>query len=98
MTESVRLSYTETQVQHMNCALVQTKRKTEIFGRRVLSDLQLEERVDFSYPSIHKINFFDFYPGQSVQDAVPNNPFPGSVITEEGPYQETQYSKRCAPN
>ena len=50
------------------------------------SDLQLEERVDFSYPSIHKINFFDFYPGQSVQDAVPNNPFPGSVITEEGPY------------
>ena len=49
------------------------------------SELRLEERVDFSYPSINKINFFDFY-GESVTTAVPNNPFPGSVITQEGPY------------
>ena len=81
------LSYTETQVQTHELRFSSDQTKDLRFSAGAFfSDLQLEERVDFSYPSIHKINFFDFYPGQSVQDAVPNNPFPGSVITEEGPY------------
>jgi len=81
------LSYSETQVQTHEIRISTDQSKDLRFtAGAFFSDLQLEERVDFSYPSVNKINFFDFYPGQSIQEAVPNNPFPGSVITEEGPY------------
>ena len=82
------LATLETQVQTHEIRISTDQSKDlRLTAGAFFSDLQLEERVDFSYPSIHKINFFDFYPGQSVQDAVPNNfPFEGSVITQEGPY------------
>ena len=81
------LSYSETEVQTHEVRFSTDQSKDLRFTAGAFySDLQLEERVDFSYPSIHQINFFDFYPGQSVQDAVPNYPLPGSVITQEGPY------------
>ena len=79
------LSYSETQVQTHEIRISTDQSKDLRFtAGAFFSDLQLEERVDFSYPSVNKINFFDFYPGQSIQEAVPNNPFPGSVITEPG--------------
>lgn len=83
------LSYSETKVQthELRFSTDQSKRLRLTAGA-FYSDLELEERVDFSYPSVNKIDFFGFYPGQSIQEAVPNNPFPGSVITEEGPYPE----------
>jgi outer membrane receptor protein involved in Fe transport len=81
------LSYSETEVQTHEVRFSTDQSKDLRFTAGAFySDLQLEERVDFSYPSIHQINFFDFYPGQSVQDAIPNYPLPGSVITQEGPY------------
>lgn len=80
------LSYSETEVQTHELRFSTDQSKDYRLTAGVFfSDLQLEERVDFSYPSINKINFFDFY-DESVTTAVPNNPFPGSVITEEGPY------------
>lgn len=80
------LSYSETEVttHELRFSTDQTN-DWRLTAGAFYSDLQLEERVDFSYPSINKINFFDFY-GESVTTAVPNNPFPGSVITQEGPY------------
>lgn len=80
------LSYSETEVQTHELRFSTDQSKDfRVTAGAFFSDLQLEERVDFSYPSVNKINFFDFY-NQSVTTAVPNNPFPGSVITEEGPY------------
>lgn len=80
------LSYSETEVTtHELRFSTDQSNDWRLTAGAFYSDLQLEERVDFSYPSINKINFFDFY-GESVTTAVPNNPFPGSVITQEGPY------------
>ena len=80
------LSYSETEVTTHELRFSTDQSKDwRLTAGAFYSDLQLEERVDFSYPSINKINFFDFY-GESVTTAVPNNPFPGSVITQEGPY------------
>jgi len=80
------LSYSETEVQTHEIRFSTDQSKAwRLTAGAFFSDLQLEERVDFSYPSINKINFFDFY-NESVTTAVPNYPFPGSVITEEGPY------------
>jgi len=80
------LSYSETEVTtHELRFSTDQSADMRLTAGAFYSDLQLDERVDFSYPSVNKINFFDFYDG-SVTDAVPNFPFPGSVITEEGPY------------
>ncbi len=80
------LSYSETEVQTHELRFSTDQSKSlRVTAGAFFSDLQLEERVDFSYPSINQINFFDFY-DESVTTAVPNLPFPGSVITEEGPY------------
>ena len=81
------LSYSETKVQTHEIRISTDQSKDlRLTAGAFYSDLELEERVDFSYPSVNKIDFYGFYPGQSIQDAIPNNPFPGSVITEEGPY------------
>ena len=57
------LSYSETQVQTHEIRISTDQSKDlRLTAGAFFSDLQLEERVDFSYPSIHKINFFDFYP------------------------------------
>ena len=81
------LSYSETEVQtHEVRFSTDQASDIRLTAGAFYSDLQLEERVDFSYPSVNQINFFDFYPGQSITEAVPNFPHEGSVITEEGPY------------
>ncbi len=81
------LSYSETEVQtHELRFSTDQSKDIRLTAGAFFSDLQLEERVDFSYPSVNKINFFDFYPGQSITEAVPNFPHDDSVITLEGPY------------
>jgi outer membrane receptor protein involved in Fe transport len=81
------LSYSETEVTtHEFRFSTDQSKDMRLTAGAFYSDLQLEERVDFSYPSINKINFFDFYPGGGIP--IENYPFPGSVITEEGPYPD----------
>ena len=81
------LSYSETEVQtHEIRFSTDQSRDMRLTAGAFYSDLQLEERVDFSYPSVNKINFYDFYPGQSITEAIPNFPHEGSIITEDGPY------------
>ena len=81
------LSYSETEVTTHELRFSTDQSKDMRLTAGVFySDLQLEERVDFSYPSINKINFFDFYEGGGIP--IDNLPFPGSVITEPGPYPD----------
>ena len=47
------------------------------------SDLELKERVDFSYPSVNKANFFNYYTGADRPD---NFPFPGAYNSDPGPF------------
>ena len=81
-------SHSETEVMtHEIRFSTDQSRSLRVTAGAFFSDLELEERNDFVYPSIDKINFFDFYPGGGIP--IENYPHPGSFYTEEGPYPST---------
>ncbi len=78
------LSYTETETttHELRFSTDQT-REWRVTAGAFYSDLELKERVDFSYPSINDANFYDLILGS---DRPANYPFPGAYNSDAGPF------------